>query len=438
MCADELVELVRVLVPGVVAWLPGPARQFLEERELEVAELRAALVLDPRPKARRNARGIVATTNNLLVAGEPASFPSKPIAQVWRGGGEVQPHRDVLVGRDDSGALVGDGGEGGECGVHVLHMRGPERVQEVQALLRATSYARRVLDPAVPDATYRPTIDPRRWAPIEAFVTEIVDEAAPALPYSRASLLTAVAHHVAWVRAQSGPLSGTQAVFSREMIGASVADMAPATPSTKGRRRSILLRVGEALGAVDRASELPPLSASSSTTPYTRQERAGLRTWVELQGKSAMKTSLRALLALGFGAGLLTRELSDVTAADVGQGGNLVRINGPRARLVPVAAEWQEELASLASTAVASVDTLFRPGVPYSKNTVVDIVRRADGATVVTTQRMRASWIVDRLVEGMPMHELIASAGVRSLDAFVRYEKYLVPPVSPVFVSARV
>ncbi|MER7797483.1 hypothetical protein [Microbacterium sp. NPDC096154] len=286
-------------------------------------------------------------------------------------------------------------------------------------------------------ADYVPRLDPAVWADIESFVVASVDAVEPLVAYSRETLLTALAHHVGWVRMHLGPTLDASHVYSRIMIGASVAAMKPATASTMGRRRSILLRVSEALGIVDRPSTLPQLAASSGTTPYSEVERARLRTWAHLQGKAETRASLRALLALGFGAGLLTRELCEVRACDVAVEGCAVRVLGERARIVPVAAVWRKELAELAAGAPDAEDSLFRRGVAYTKNTVVDLVRRAQGGSTVTTQRMRASWIVDRLVEGTPMQELVTAAGVRSLDAFVRYEQYLPRPAEIRFEQAR-
>lgn len=283
------------------------------------------------------------------------------------------------------------------------------------------------------DDDYRPQINPVLWADIRPFVIDTVNAVEQTVPYERTVLLTAVAHHVAWVRLRTGPVHDFSHVYSRSMVGASVSDMRPATPSTKGRRRSILLRVGEAVGAIPASATLPQLTASTSTTPYSLADQARLRTWAELQGSASIRASLRALLALGFGAGLLTRELCEVRAADVAGGGEVVRVLGDRARAVPVDSRWRRELDLLAREAASSSDSLFRPGVGYTRNTVVDIVRRAQGSTVVTTQRMRASWVVDRLTEGLPMQQLVAAAGVKSLDAFVRYEQYLPAPVAPLF-----
>jgi len=272
---------------------------------------------------------------------------------------------------------------------------------------------------------YEPRMDSETWAQIRTFVVTCVDAVVDVVPYSRQTLLTALAHHVAWVWLQAGSGLDPAQVFTRRMVGASVAAMKPATASTMGRRRSILLRVGEVVGAIQKQPELPRLTSSTSTTPYTTLEITRLRAWASLQGAAGTRESLRALLALGFGAGLLTRELCEVRSIDVGRDGRAVRVLGDRERIVPVVDPWRAELADLAAATTDRARTLFRPGIRYTRNTVVDIVRRSQGSTTVTTQRMRATWIVDRLMEGMPMHELIYASGVRSLDAFTRYEAYL-------------
>lgn len=67
-----------------------------------------------------------------------------------------------------------------------------------------------------------------------------------------------------------------------------------------------------------------------------------------------------------------------------------------------------------------------------TKNTITVFVARSLGQTLKpSTQRMRSTWLLAHLSEGMPMQDLLASAGLKSMDALVRYERFL-PPSSAV------
>ncbi|CAN7228945.1 hypothetical protein LJR186_000858 [Microbacterium foliorum] len=276
-------------------------------------------------------------------------------------------------------------------------------------------------------ATYEPHLPVRDWERIRPFVVSVVEQVESQLPYSLAALLNAVTHHVDWCTNTAGVALRPGEIFRRDVIGAAIAMMPTAQSSTRGRRRSILLRVGEALGVIPVAPPLPPLAAASPSAPYTADEVDEVVRWANLQNDKDQPSAL-ALVALGFGAGLPTRDLAMVKASDVAADARWIRVSG---REVPVLDDWADELATLAHRVSDTTATLFRPGTSWSKNVVTVFVARAFASGMrPSTQRMRATWLVHHLSIGTPMQDPLAAAGLQSMDALVRYERFLPPAIT--------
>lgn len=283
-----------------------------------------------------------------------------------------------------------------------------------------------------PDSTYTPDLPTSSWERIAAFVRDIVETVQPSMSYPLQAIWNGVAHHVDWAHEVEGLPLDRDILFRRDIIGWAVREMPTNSPSTRGRRRSLLLRVGEVLGVIDVPVPLRPLPGSPPTRPYRDAELRVLRIWAYMQGDPSYAQSAQALLALGLGAGLPTRDLCFVRAVDVTHDATVVHVDGGTwPRDVPVLEAWRGDLLKVVSR-VADADreeTLFRPGVAFHKNTVVTFVERSQGVELKpSTQRMRSSWLVHHLASGTPMQDLLHWAGVKSMDGLSRYERFLPAP----------
>lgn len=275
--------------------------------------------------------------------------------------------------------------------------------------------------------TYEPHLPAHDWEIIRPFVLSVIDRVETQLPYSNAALLNAVTHHVDWCSNTAGLALRETEMFRRDVIGAAISMMPTTQSSTRGRRRSILLRIGETLGVIRVAPPLPPLAAATPSAPYTTNEVDEVVRWANLQNDKDQPSAL-ALVALGFGAGLPTRDLAAVAAGDVSADARWIRVGG---RDIPVLDDWCDELAALAHRTADKNATLFRPGVAWSKNVVTIFVARSFTSGMrPSTQRMRATWLVHHLSTGTPMQDLLAAAGLQSMDALVRYERFLPPAIT--------
>lgn len=275
-------------------------------------------------------------------------------------------------------------------------------------------------------SAYAPDLPNEDWERIRDFVIGAASDALPHLTYATASVVNGIAHHVDWCSNVAGYPLERGTLFRRDVIAYAVDNMPMTSPSTRGRRRSMMLRIGEQLGVIEALPPLPPLRAAEPSQPYSPAEIVELNAWAEYQSSAERRHSALALLALGLGAGLPTRDLCSVRACDVSISGTSVEVGGKRPRTVPIGDNWGPVLEEIADGSADPTARLFRPGARWHSNIVTVFVDRSgDTSTRPTTQRMRATWIVQRLTSGTPMHLLLHMAGVSSMDALVRYEKFL-------------
>jgi len=260
-------------------------------------------------------------------------------------------------------------------------------------------------------------LDARRFAAL------VVDDVSRRVSYRYENLLVAVQHHVRWAHVVSGLPLEREFLFRRDVIAVAVQQLPMKSDASLGRRRAILLRVAEALGVSERA--MPPLYGSEPSAPYAAQEIAELRVWSAVQEESR-RGSARVLLALGIGAGLTSSELCGVTSSDISSDASWIEVSGPRARAVQVEAEWRDALRG----ALHITDgPIFQPNVRWYPNKISDYVRSTRGDQLrPKPQRMRATWLLRRMTDGIPVQDLLYAAGVKSLDALARFERFLPAP----------
>jgi integrase len=110
---------------------------------------------------------------------------------------------------------------------------------------------------------------------------------------------------------------------------------------TKNTVRGKLLRVSEIVITELPTTPLHGIGRSTPTPPYDSKQRAELYSWSRTRGTDAARLDAAVLVALGFGAGLATRELLAVRKRDVADDGSTLRVRDARRRTVPVDDQWQ-------------------------------------------------------------------------------------------------
>lgn len=151
--------------------------------------------------------------------------------------------------------------------------------------------------------------------------------------------------------------------------------------------------------------------------PYRPDEVDGLRADALAQPTARKLRAARALLALGLGAGLDGRWVSRVAADAVTVRGQavLVRVGAPSERVVPVLAEWQDEVLGLVGTAG---DEFLVGGHSMARNRAGALAASlvvGNGHPRFSASRLRSTWLVTHLARGTRLPELARAAGLEGV-----------------------
>jgi len=277
--------------------------------------------------------------------------------------------------------------------------------------------------------SFRPELNTKAWAHIEVFVRAVVDEVEPRVAYTETALLSTLSRYVAWC-IDSGAELKREHIFARRMIGYGV-DHAfrSMSEASRGNMRSQLLRASEVL--LDRSMDLPklpPMTAADAAAPYIAPELVGFRNWARWQGTANGRQSAMAMIALGAGAGLTTRELAGVHPADItiDELGAIVCVRQGRPRAIPLLSAWNGMLDEALAHADAT-KPMFRTGhETFYPNIVTNFVARSAGVQLKPQmQRLRATWLVTHLRNSTPLTALLPAAGITSFESLSRYIRFL-------------
>jgi integrase len=277
---------------------------------------------------------------------------------------------------------------------------------------------------------YRPRLPEQGWDAVAEQVRATVAATAPATCYEARRLLHAVGRLAMWADRQG--LAREPGVWLRtETIDAFVLSGCTGLDgSTVQTYRAWLRRTREALVWV-RRGEAPPVRISSPRRPqppYERGELAGLRAWADHLPGQARRDGL-ALMALGAGCGLTPGEVAAVRGRHIDtRCGVPVLDDTLVGRLVACRASWVPVLTELAE---ASRDGfLFRPGrkVEAAKNLVSSWPvrhRPPNALPTLSARRLRSTWIVTLLAEGINPAVVADAAGMTSPAGLAPYHDWV-------------
>jgi integrase len=203
--------------------------------------------------------------------------------------------------------------------------------------------------------------------------------------------------------------------------------------STVQTCRCWLRRTREAIVWVQRG-EAPSVRIASPRKPqppYEKGELARNRDWAgHLPGRARLDGL--ALMALGVGCGLTPAELRQIRGHHIDTASGVPVLDEDLlGRLVASRAGWSVVLTELAEA--AGEGYLFRPGrkVAAAKNLVSSWPARhrpPAGLPALSARRLRSTWIVGLLAEGISPSVVAAAAGMSSPAGLAPYHEW-VPPL---------
>jgi integrase len=279
-----------------------------------------------------------------------------------------------------------------------------------------------------PGREYVPMLALPYWVHIGPFVRESVNEAVRLTGRSERDLYAALTPLVLWSWQTRGLALERSRIFRRSVVDQFVhLGMENYARGSQATHRAALWRMVEVLNPDEESRARRPIGRSEPTTPYNETEVAALASWAQGQRTEGRRLSASALLALGLGAGLATRELLAVRSDDIvsGAAGTLIRVRSDRERTVPLLRSWERMLDTAMHESMPG-GWVFRPG---RKNTadgqVTDFLTRSRTTLDIRPSRMRSTWLVGHLDDGTSPQELLRISGLKNLAALDKLTKFV-------------
>jgi integrase len=271
-----------------------------------------------------------------------------------------------------------------------------------------------------PSHDYRPINALPYWDVIGEFVNDAVADTAALSGRESSSLYPAAVAFVLWCWQSRGTSLDRQRIFRLTTVEEFIhLGMTRYARGSKATHRSTLSLMVETLNPAETVRARRAIPRSEPTKPYTPSEIAALHSWAISQGTPRRQSDALALLALGLGAGLATRELLGVRVADLDMRSDQIQVIvwESRPRVVPVLPDWQRPLRRLQGN-LHRTDCLFRPGrTGVNPGQISDFLLRARTELDVRPSRMRTTWLLEHLISGTPPQELLRISGLKNLAA---------------------
>lgn len=265
------------------------------------------------------------------------------------------------------------------------------------------------------------------WDVIGDFIRNAVLDAVVRTGRPAADLYPAVVPFVLWCWQTRGTPLEVPRIFRWQVLEEFIhRGMTGYLSGSRATHRSTLTLVVEVLNPTDVRQHHRPIPRSKPTEPYTVAEVAALYSWATSQGTARRRQDALALLALGLGAGLATREILGVKAADIESSANrlLVMVWEGRPRVVPILDAWQPMMRRALNDAEPE-SWLFRPGrASATSGQITDFLLRARTDLDVRPARMRTTWLLEHLSTGTAPHELLRISGLKNLAALDKITQF--------------
>lgn len=258
-----------------------------------------------------------------------------------------------------------------------------------------------------------------------AFIEDAVAEAALLSGRTPRSLFPATVAYVLWSWQSRGTPLERSRIFCRALVEEFIhLGMGAYARGSKATHRATLTLLVDTLNPTEHTRARLPIPRSTPTAPYTEAEVAKLYSWATSQGTVRRQQDALALLVLGLGAGLATRELLAVRVSDVDtrEAQAFVVVWEGRPRTVPISPSWRRPLRRIIGE-LDPADWAFRPGRSGANSgQVSDFLQRARTTLDVRPSRMRATWLLEHLDAGTAPHELLRISGLQNLAALDKIE----------------
>lgn len=258
----------------------------------------------------------------------------------------------------------------------------------------------------------------RAWPHTRKVVAEVV-AASTSAPSNTAKYLSHVSDFAAWAYEQGVPLAPNH-LLDPEVIERYIAvGMPGARDSTRATRRAILRRISRRCASPPQ--DLPlPIAYRRLRPPYGPDDVQGLMGLANAQPTPSRHRTLAAILHLGLGCGVASRDLGWVRGKDIERlpdGAVRVTVSGgTRPRSVIALQGHEDSLLDLAG--LAREELLIGGRVRGRRNITrgpLDRVVGGEDLPRLETARLRSTWLLTHLRARTPLPALMTAAGLTTV-----------------------
>ena len=291
----------------------------------------------------------------------------------------------------------------------------------------------RALDPELPDHVwhviirYRPQLSSVQWDAVREFTIINAILMRPRTFESVRRLMCMSARFGAWVWTTTGTTLTAERVYTESNVYRYLQERLP--KHSEGHRWGFVRQLGAIADALA-DTDIKRLSAPQTAgrrRPFTLSDVASMHSWAASLTTSLKRQNAWAILGLAGGAGLRSEEIVDVRLRDIEvQGDRLfVHVTGTRPRRVPVLHPWNRTLLRSINNRTNPDEYAFRGYrlEEYRPRAIQTFLTDHPGRVRATVSRLRSTWIVTQIDNGLPLPVLKAIAGFVSA---LSLEKHLV------------
>ncbi|KQV05052.1 hypothetical protein ASC63_14655 [Leifsonia sp. Root112D2] len=292
----------------------------------------------------------------------------------------------------------------------------------------------RNLDPEMPDHVwsviirYRPQLSEVQWVAVREFTLTNVILMNPRTFESARRLMTMTARFTAWVWAATGTELTAPRVYTQNHVYRYL--NACMSGLSEPHRWGVVRQLGViAETLADTQVKRLPAPHLPGRRPFTLSEVATMHSWAGTLSTSLKRQNAWGILGLAGGAGLRTEEIAETCVRDVEivEGRVLVNVRGRRPRRVPVMQPWDRTM--LRAIEGRAPDAFVFHGYrldEYRPRTIQSFLTENPARVRPTVSRLRSTWIIAHIDNGIPLSVLMSAAGFLSpgsLEKHLRHAK---------------
>lgn len=315
---------------------------------------------------------------------------------------------------------------------HVLSMPPKDRLNDSFLADSATYAHLRVLDPGLPDHVweviirYRPQLSAAQWDAVREFTISTAVRMQPRTYETVRRLMTMSARFNVWVWSATGAELTVERIYTNNNAYLFLQERL--AKRSEAHRWGVIRQLGAiaALGTTTIKS-LPSPQRNPRRRPFSLAEVAAMHSWAASLTTDLKRKNALAILGLAGGAGLRTDEVIEMRIRDIEvvDGRVFVNVPGTRARTVPVRTPWNRTLMRSLAERTDLDEFVFRGWRldEYRPRAIQSFLTEHPSRVRATVSRLRASWIVTQIDNGLPVPVLMTIAG---FTAAASLDKHLV------------